>query len=92
MPEQVEKVMDTDYFEEPITDLYKQAVAFGIHQTAVNLAATWPEGQAYQEAYWSAWYAGRRAAVALLKEAREMGLTPEQMERLRAKAADVAYD
>lgn len=77
----------TDYIEEPITDLYKQAVAFGKEQTAKNLQE-WPD----QEAYWAAWYAGRRAAVALLKEAEAMGLTGDQLERLRAKAADVAYD
>lgn len=72
---------------EPITDLYKQAVAFGKEQTEKNLQQ-WPD----QEAYWAAWFAGRRAAGALLEEAEAMGLTADQIERLRIKASDVAYD
>lgn len=49
--------------EEPITDLYKQAVAWGKEQTEKNLM-TW-ENQEDQPAYWAAWFAGRRAAGAL---------------------------
>jgi hypothetical protein len=37
-------------------------------------------------------YAARQVAIALLDEAREIGVTAEQYEALRAKAAEVAYD
>jgi hypothetical protein len=42
--------------------------------------------------YWTARYAARETATALLAEARRVGVTDEQWEALRAVAADVAYD
>lgn len=72
---------------DPITDLYKQAVAFGKEQTATNLSE-WPD----QPAYWAAWYAGRRASTALLEKAEAIGVTSDQLEALRVVASNVAYD
>jgi hypothetical protein len=66
-------------------DLYKDAVIFGIGYFSFG-------GGDLSPAYWSAWYAGRKASIALLDEAKDMGLTQEQMERLQTVAAHVAYD
>jgi len=66
-------------------NLYAEAKIFGEFQAKRELKSLGVQ-------YWTAWYAARQAAGALLTEAEAMGLTAEQIERLRAKAADVAYD
>jgi hypothetical protein len=75
-----------DYRNDASADLYADAQKFGREQEAI-----WggPPGTAE---YWTAWYAGRRAAAAVICEARDMGLTPEQLKRLWEVAAKVAYD
>jgi len=42
--------------------------------------------------YWIARHAARQTAIALLAEARRVGVTKEQLEALRAMATRVAYD
>lgn len=79
-----------------VQDLYREAVSEGgnhyLQYTTrpseplpVRLG---PDGPGY----WIARYAARKATDALLLEARRIGVTEEQWESLRAKAAEVAYD
>ena len=89
-------------------DLYREAVTTGIehylqnskagHETGANLFIVLkPLGKepvlgSEGVGYWIARHAARQATDALLEEAKRIGVTKEQWEALRAKAADVAYD
>ena len=68
-------------------DLYKDAVTFGIEYAKGEDPST-----GIDAAWYTARYAARQTAIALMAEAADMGLTAEQLERLRVVAADVAYD
>jgi hypothetical protein len=78
-------LFETDYRKSDTADLYKDAVVFG-GEYADDFKS------AEHVAWYAAWYAARVAAGALMAEAADMGLTPEQRERLREVAAKVAYD
>jgi hypothetical protein len=69
-----------------VADLYKRAQRFGLH-----IARGIP-GDTKGVGYWIAWYAGRRAAGAVLDAAKKAGVTDEQYEAMRKVAAEVAYD
>jgi hypothetical protein len=75
-------------------NLYQEAAEFGLKKANEELAGQEPEvGKLLARArYWTAWWAGRRASDALLDEAIRVGVTPEQWEALRKKAAEVAFD
>jgi hypothetical protein len=76
------KMLDGRDYRNTAADLYMDAQEFGAEMGNQEIGA----------AYWVAWYAGRQASGALLHEAKDMGLTEEQLERLREVAAKVAYD
>lgn len=77
-----------DYRKEKPYQLYKDSMDFGPKQ-----AAHYPnDSLASSSAYWVAWYAARRTASAMLAEAKIIGLSDEQWERLRKIAAHVATD
>lgn len=71
----------------PIGDLYKDAIKSAKEQ--VTFDAT---GFSLGVEYWIAWYAARRGIMSVLSIADTIGLTPEQKEALRARAAEVAPD
>jgi hypothetical protein len=64
-------------------DIYVDAQRFARHIQDRN-----EQGQGY----WTAWYAARRTATALLAAANNLGVTTAQYETLRRKAAEVAPD
>lgn len=70
------------------THLYCAAIRFGRASASLERstpAVDWP-------LYWAAWFAARRVCFAMLSEAHEMGLSYEQIERLRALASRIAPD
>ena len=82
-----------DYRNEKPYQVYYDAMDFGVEQ-AKHYNATKHGGNPIVESpiYWASWYAARRTAIALLAEAKDMGLSDEQWERLRKIAALVATD
>ena len=77
-------------------DLYRDAVKHGEDQCpageVVGYVTDTTDDRIDGRGYWTARYAARGAAGALLKEAKRVGVTEAQWEALRAVAADVAYD
>jgi hypothetical protein len=75
-----------DYRHEESGALYEEAQVFAQGYGAAK------HPYAPTQLHWAAWFAARRASDALLNEARDMGLSAEQVERLRRVAAHVAAD
>lgn len=73
-----------DYRQEETGAVYQDAELFASDPSRITSRQS--------REYWAAWFAARRASEALLAEAKAMGLTKVQWERLRKVAAHVAAD